>query len=564
VDNSSLLPVTVGTPALDSVFLAKAGSGLWLISRRPAGLYVRVANNGVAADWTYLGAFPEVNADGNWELYNSTDPTKELKFDLSGLPTGTTRTVTGPAGNGQMMVSGQAGSFTTLAANNGTLTASAPVLDLSQTWNASGTTFTGLNLAVTNTASANTSAFVGISIDGTQMFAVRRGEVNLSAPVIACGGGGFTWLARTRTAAGVGVNFSGVVGIGSNLQFGTGATTGGGDVILLRDSANTLAQYNGTNPQAYNIYNTFTSSTNHERGFLRWSSNVFQIGTEKGSGGGTARALEFQTDGVTRMTIAADGSSVTFNPQVTFGQNVSVTAGRVFGANQINLNATSTALLALGTDSTIRWGTSSSAVTPMLKRSSTSLQVRLADDSAFGDFSCGVASATGLRHPTSTTDSILIGGTAGFNAVNLAVSSSAVRLSATLPLTWGPATNHLDPADLVLVRDAANTLGQRNAGNAQTFRIYNTSTSSNANFERANFRWASNEFIIDTEAGGTGTLRGLKIGSATSSLLGFYGATPVDRPATVADPAGGGTIDAEARTAINDIIDRLQELGLIA
>lgn len=33
--------------------------------------------------------------------------------------------------------------------------------------------------------------------------------------------------------------------------------------------------------------------------------------------------------------------------------------------------------------------------------------------------------------------------------------------------------------------------------------------------------------------------------------------------ATVADPAGGATSDGQARTAINSIIDRLQELGLI-
>ena len=113
-------------------------------------------------------------------------------------------------------------------------------------------------------------------------------------------------------------------------------------------------------------------------------------------------------------------------------------------------------------------------------------------------------------------------------------------------------------------KDGSSALGVRNATNPQMFRIYNTWTSA-TNFERLNVRWASDECIIDAEAGsGGGTLRGIKIGSATSSLLGFYGATPVDRPATVADPAGGGTIDAEARTAINDIIDRLQELGLIA
>jgi hypothetical protein len=33
---------------------------------------------------------------------------------------------------------------------------------------------------------------------------------------------------------------------------------------------------------------------------------------------------------------------------------------------------------------------------------------------------------------------------------------------------------------------------------------------------------------------------------------------------TIADPAGGGVVDAEARTAINALIDRLQGCGLIA
>lgn len=60
------------------------------------------------------------------------------------------------------------------------------------------------------------------------------------------------------------------------------------------------------------------------------------------------------------------------------------------------------------------------------------------------------------------------------------------------------------------------------------------------------------------------TATGTKIGTAANQLLSFYGATPVDQPATVSDPTGGTTIDAEARTAIIAIIDRLQELGVIA
>lgn len=59
---------------------------------------------------------------------------------------------------------------------------------------------------------------------------------------------------------------------------------------------------------------------------------------------------------------------------------------------------------------------------------------------------------------------------------------------------------------------------------------------------------------------GTGT----KIGTEATQKLGFYGATPVDQPATISDPSGGVTQDAQARNAIDAIIDRLQELGLIA
>jgi len=118
--------------------------------------------------------------------------------------------------------------------------------------------------------------------------------------------------------------------------------------------------------------------------------------------------------------------------------------------------------------------------------------------------------------------------------------------------------------DIALERDAANALAIRRGTNAQTVRVYNTWTSTTS-FERLNIEWTTNVCTIGTEAGsGGGTLRGLRIGSAITSLLGFYGVTPVDQPAAVADPTGGSTIDTEARTAIIALIDRLQELGLIA
>ena len=54
--------------------------------------------------------------------------------------------------------------------------------------------------------------------------------------------------------------------------------------------------------------------------------------------------------------------------------------------------------------------------------------------------------------------------------------------------------------------------------------------------------------------------KGIEVGDNTSDKVGFYGVTPVNQPDTVAD----ATDAASAITQINSIIDRLQELGLMA
>lgn len=54
---------------------------------------------------------------------------------------------------------------------------------------------------------------------------------------------------------------------------------------------------------------------------------------------------------------------------------------------------------------------------------------------------------------------------------------------------------------------------------------------------------------------------GTVLGQSTSDLISFYGVTAVDQPATVATAANTGT---SAATAVNLVIARLQELGLIA
>jgi hypothetical protein len=80
---------------VDSAYLVREAEGTWLLARKPAGIYIRTANTGVrAADWTHAGAFPDVFNDANFLLYDNGDSTRNLQFQLSGITTGTTRTLT--------------------------------------------------------------------------------------------------------------------------------------------------------------------------------------------------------------------------------------------------------------------------------------------------------------------------------------------------------------------------------------------------------------------------------------------------------------------------------------
>jgi hypothetical protein len=180
-----------------------------------------------------------------------------------------------------------------------------------------------------------------------------------------------------------------VVNSDFSIQWGNSTTAPtGGDTMLRRDAAGVLAQYNAANPQEYRIYNTITSTTNHERGFLKWSSNVFQIGTEKGSGGGSARALELQTDGVTRLTVQTGGT-------VALASHLTAESGfiRIASAQAFQwLNRSKIYSLADGNVGLYNAGESSfnllqfggtTTSFPALKRSSTVLQARLANDSDF-------------------------------------------------------------------------------------------------------------------------------------------------------------------------------------
>ena len=61
-----------------------------------------------------------------------------------------------------------------------------------------------------------------------------------------------------------------------------------------------------------------------------------------------------------------------------------------------------------------------------------------------------------------------------------------------------------------------------------------------------------------------GRTNGTKFGTATDQKISFHNAVPVIQASHIADPAGGATTDAEARTAINDILVVLENKGFVA
>jgi hypothetical protein len=260
VQNFSALPQTIGSPAVDSAYLVREAEGAWLLARKPAGIYIRTADTGArASDWTYAGEFPDVFSDDKFVLYDETDSSKNLVFQLSSITTGTTRTLTAPDASGHIQVEGQpignttpaAGTFTTLALPIGSAVGSAasPAFRI---------------------GAANT----GIYISGNQM-------------IFTQGGAERAYFDNTSRFF---VSGSGGVSIGA-----TGAPLNFSRSIALNpDALGELHQRSTTQSQAYFLYNTYTSATNHERGFLKWSSNVFQIGTEAGSGGGTVRSVDIR------------------------------------------------------------------------------------------------------------------------------------------------------------------------------------------------------------------------------------------------------------------------------
>ena len=91
-----------GSAALNSAWLVRTASGVWPVSRKQAGIYIRTATGGSSrdADYTYAGTMPDVFSDAQFTLYGDVDSTKNVKFNVDAqVGANQTRVITVPNKN---------------------------------------------------------------------------------------------------------------------------------------------------------------------------------------------------------------------------------------------------------------------------------------------------------------------------------------------------------------------------------------------------------------------------------------------------------------------------------
>ena len=299
-----------------------------------------------------------------------------------------------------------------IALNNlftrGTITASAPVLDASQTWNNAAVTFTGLKFNAAGTSDANSataSLLMDLQVGGSSVFVLRKsggayGPLGTAAAVSygATANVGTGLFFPSTANLGFSVNGTSQFNIStaslsttstSIFGFSVGSIGTTIDTILTRRAAANLrfgaADAAAPVAQTLSVQSVVAGTTNTA------GANLTITGSQ-GTGTGAGGSIIFQ--------VAPAGSSGSAQNALSTALTIAGTTDATF-ANAVNAGATShigfssRSRLSSPADGVIRFsnnaladfgrlqfgGTTSSF--PALKRSSTTLQARLADDTAF-------------------------------------------------------------------------------------------------------------------------------------------------------------------------------------
>ena len=226
---------------------------------------------------------------------------------------------------------------------------SVPLNNLTDTWNASGTTFTAIRMNVTDTGHAAASRLLDLQVGGVSQFSVDAAGVLAFASNIRMNSGstsiydygvtrtgqstlqnnasGATLVMQNNSTSGFcTIDFYDAAGTQKG-SFGWGnsgvGTTGLQSQLFLYSATapflfnpggNVIEQRNSGSAQIFRVYNFWTDASNYERGLFGWGSNVLYLGTEN-AGTGTQRTLNINSAG-TNMQVAGATQSTWLTNQL--------------------------------------------------------------------------------------------------------------------------------------------------------------------------------------------------------------------------------------------------------
>jgi len=221
---------------------------------------------------------------------------------------------------------------------------------------------------------------------------------------------------------------------------------------------NLIEQRNSTSAQSFQFYNTYTDASNYERAFMRWSTNVLQIGTEA-AGTGTLRQVSLPLGTITASTPLS--ITQTWN-------NAAV------GFTGILANITNTA------------STAASYIMDLQVNGTSMMNV----------------SKTGVLTLNSGGSFQVNGGGSIFRGLSIGVDGLRGSSPATPAFLFWPSNNLIE---------------QRNSTNAQTYLLYRTYTDA-SNYERLGILSTNTtRYTITSQNAGTGSARSLEASFYTSA-----------------------------------------------
>ena len=437
---------------------------------------------------------------------------------------------------------------------------------------------TGLLINMTDTLSPGTSSLMDLQVGGVSKAAWRASDGSIFMgssinPSVAVGGYGIhgsvgsslhvgsvngnAYIGNTTTFGGTALigaanNGVSVWNTGSFSWSSAGNSYGSRDLFLTRDAANTLGQRNGVNAQISNIYNTDDGAGNAE-----WLSLGFSSGgdatiqaAKSGTGlsrplfvrgqtlflGGAVGANHWKISTAGHFLAQADntydiGAASANRPRNGyFSGTLDIDQGTLTDDAQA-LNITSTWNDAADTFTLIKadvTNTASAAGSKLLDLQVGGTSYAFVNNGGIGHFGAGIDNAVRLgfnSNPPGGSYGMGLWATGagrlwlkGYSNIYLGSGGSI----GTTGSTFGFSGTTQGTLDVLLGRDAANTLAQRNGVNAQTSNIYNTYTDA-TNYERAHIGWndTADTFVIGTEAGsGGGAVRDMSINADVVSLQG--------------------------------------------